>query len=75
MAQAVMIAKCKAREMNFPIETYKLLVVEAEKNSRCIWRVNFVPPRPANGRFQRGGGYLIEVDAENSEVISALRTQ
>ncbi len=69
---ALIIAKEKAVESGFNLVDHEVRTREStgEGGERFI-RVDFVPPRIPNV-YQRGGGFMVEINTEDGSVRRAL---
>jgi hypothetical protein len=72
IACAVAIANKKAQEAG--IETTKFLISATQdiEENAPIWRVDYIPKDYIN---KRGGGFSVEIDAQDGHIIRALRSQ
>ena len=73
LAEAVAIASETARAADVPDDAMRLFVEEdLRADGVLFWRINFAPVSPP-GTFPRGGGYTVEVNADDGTVRRALK--
>lgn len=72
VACIVAIANRVAQEEGFEPTQYLLWVRQEIENEAAIWRVDYMPKAYIH---QRGGGFSVEIDAQDGHIISALRGQ
>lgn len=69
LAQAVLVAKQRAREVGIKPEDNYLTVTQTGDDTSAIWRINFVPKTP---KFRRDGDYMVDVNAVDSSIRQEL---
>jgi len=71
VGSAVAVANAHAAQLGWDLTNQKLLVSEGETaDSIALWRISYYP-RTEPGRFARGGGYIIDVNAAEGNVYRA----